>query len=316
MKLLIISLLTALGFPFFTDLAPKADHIPARPGIEDCTSLKTTQIYHKGYVEWNEVQTLDGLKFGDMVTLSRRDGRVNAKYFASGSVSSRFSSWKAGKNVVAVCSGAFTEGSSFFQKPVGLTIDDGQVINRVLDPKMDGLVIVYATGGIAVSDLDNKFLVLGGQDYVDLRSSFKYYSDIEKRVIYPLSYFLTWAQENRATVFQTQLLVYENEPQMVYEKARTEQANRRFLILARDFTGNLNHIIFNVCASEYLGDATHSVFDLLRQKLGYDVIAMLNLDTGAKDHFQFYNDLGGKQPVCQGGQSISECSNLIAYYFE
>ena len=48
-----------------------------------------------------------------------------------------------------------TNHQSVNTKPVGLTIDNGNIVNGALT-NMDGLVIVYATGGVVVSNLEEK----------------------------------------------------------------------------------------------------------------------------------------------------------------
>ena len=75
---------------------------------------------------------------------------------------------------------------------------------------MDGLVIVYPHGGIAVSNLKERNLKLSGGNanpnkYYDLRGSS---SDLYQ--------FKEWAKSQRATVFQTHLLAWNDKLQFEY----------------------------------------------------------------------------------------------------
>ena len=63
---------------------------------------------------------------------------------------------------VFACSGAYAYSEDDVYKPVSLTIDDGTPVNQNLYEKMDGLVVVYATGGIVVADIDKGVKVFGG----------------------------------------------------------------------------------------------------------------------------------------------------------
>ncbi len=64
---------------------------------------------------------------------------------------------------------------------------------------MDGLIIVYATGGIVASDIESEYLFLQSvNEQIDVLS----YQDLTE--------MLSWAQSEDATIVQTQLVVHEN----------------------------------------------------------------------------------------------------------
>ena len=90
------------------------------------------------------------------------------------------------------------------------------------------------TGGIVVSDIDDGNLYLGSlKKRIDARSH------QDKQTL------LNWAQEEEATIFQTQLLAYKNQLR-IDEDAPRESAERRLLILAIDPDGQVLHIVFNI----------------------------------------------------------------------
>ena len=98
----------------------------------------------------------NGREIGTSIWISRKSKKAKAKYFAhrlhDQSPYERFKEWKDenDKEVILKSSGAY---ATSFQKgkPVGITVDNGEIVNKKLDDRMNALVIVYPTGGIVVS---------------------------------------------------------------------------------------------------------------------------------------------------------------------
>ena len=93
---------------------------------------------------------------GHAIWLNRSSKKINAKYFSSGEVYQNYNLWSNNKDLILACSGAFSDNLNKGNGalPVGLNIENGYIKNRSIKKDgMDGLVIVYATGGIVVSDL-------------------------------------------------------------------------------------------------------------------------------------------------------------------
>lgn len=262
---------------------------------------ETPAYYRTGYVKTWEL-TQKGTSYGHEVRISRNQGRAKAKYFASGDVYGKYLNWKAGKDVIMVCSGAFTNGT---KKPVGLTVDNGEIVNKILEEKMDGLVVVYATGGIAVSDLDERDLYLGSLNrHLNLRN------ETDRNI------FLKWAVDQEATVFQTQLLVFDEKIRFQRYRPGARTANRRFLVLAKDASGELFHLIVKVDQFNRLGESAFDTNYYLKYFRNMEIIAMLNLDTGSYDAMEFYDDRGRSVYSLKSDVPLSESTNLIAYYYE
>ncbi|NER06170.1 MAG: hypothetical protein F6K17_28070, partial [Okeania sp. SIO3C4] len=250
--------------------------------------IKLTDSHYKdlfnGDVKVYELKS-DNYRYGHSVWMYRKSKRVKAKYFAhkdlqSGkSVYSKYEDWKQGKNLIMTCSGAFTTDAYGRSKPLGLTIDNGKMVNERIDEDMDGMVIVYATGGVVVSDIDEGNLYL---------ASLK--RKIDPRDPFDKAELVSWAKDEAATIFQTQLLVYRNELRVEVEKARTESAERRLLVLAQGREGVM-HIVFNITQGVYLGDISKAIHEHLKDK-GLNVIAMLNLDTGMYNIMDLYDKNG------------------------
>jgi len=111
------------------------------------------------------------------VYMQRKGNRVKAKYFAAKDVNgetvpNRYKKWSASKNVVLYSSGTYMDKMDNTGNPIGLTIDNGVMVNRsLINNRLDGLVIVYATGGIAISNLKDGDLTLSGGG-VDVNKKF------------------------------------------------------------------------------------------------------------------------------------------------
>lgn len=253
-----------------------------------------------GNVKVNKLKK-DGWDYGYSMWFVRSSKKVKAKYFAAGDVNDRFDEWKNDKKVIMVCSGAFTTGDFGKPLPVGLTVDNGDVVNKVMNDEMDGLVIIYATGGIVVSDLEQGNLFLKSLNKtVDVRDSWDKFE------------LLKWSEQEQATIFQTQLLVYNNDLKLDVNKARKKNRERRILVLATDAQKRVLHIVFDVAEGVYLGEIAQDILNYLKSKQ-VKVVAMLNLDTGWYNMMKLYdkqNDL-----ILRKNPDKSP-TNLLVYYYE
>lgn len=244
---------------------------------------------------------------GHTIWLNRKSGKVKAKYFAhkdlhtSKSVYQKYSGWKGEKDILMVCSGAFT--TKDYATPLGLTVDNGKIVNRSINQDMDGLVIVYGTGGIVVSDMDEGNLYLGSlKKRIDPRNF------MDKQTL------ISWAEKEEATIFQTQLLAYKNSLR-IPSHAPKEEAERRLLVLAINPDGEVEHIIFNIRREVYLYDISQMVFNYLKAK-NMNIVAMLNLDTGMYNILEVYDDDGDRESNVKGKENVSKATNLLTYYYE
>jgi hypothetical protein len=244
-----------------------------------------------------------GVEIGSTVWLKRGSDRIKAKYFASGQVYQKYSAMN--EQIILTCAGAFTERLGDALLPQGLTVDNGAIINRNLNAQMDGLVIVYATGGIAVSDIEREWLSVeedGKRQQLDILQSADKTS------------FLNWAQRNKATVFQTQLLASAAGLRLDVARAQRELRERRLLAIVRDHrTKEVMHVVINVPRAFYLGPLTKLVYDYLRQTT--EVVGLLNLDTGDYDVFQVNTPSGESLSDLRGPRSIGVATNLLVYYY-
>ena len=273
----------------------------------DASLVKTTTLVYEG----DEFQ---------VVQLSRANNRIKVKYFAAKdfvnnkSIIQRFNDWKMGRNVVLYSSGTYMDGYNSNAKPVGLTMDQGVMVNERLETnRLDALVVVYATGGIVVTNLKD-----GNLNYINQGS--KVSANLNNSL--QRAGFINWAKENAATVFQTHLLVYDNKLKLtdpLYSDCESckKKRERRFLAAVKDSEGNIYHVIINnLNQSNSLYEATQKTLKYLNEREEFQVVFMINLDTGAQDVFQFYQSKGTPHPKLKGPTDINIAVNLLVYYFQ
>ncbi|MEQ1747513.1 MAG: hypothetical protein ABMA02_18935 [Saprospiraceae bacterium] len=245
------------------------------------------------------------------MVVMRRDGdRVKAKYFAAkdyngSTVYNRYLTWKNNNpGVILLSSGTYTDN---YDNAQGLTIDNGVVVNEsLICDKMDALVIVYASGGIAVSDLRVGGLSVSGiPRKLNLCSSS---TDLDD--------FIEWAKEEGATVFQTHLLAYKNEVKVKRATSSKTVRERRFLAVGKDESGKYVHVIVHNPDQTTLYDGTEKVLRFLREFKDMDVTFMINLDTGAQDVFELHNPDCSVNSTIKGQKPPSAAVNILAYYFK
>jgi hypothetical protein len=275
----------------------------------------TAQIYDKTLVE-TQTLTYEGDEF-QIVKLNRKGKRIKAKYFAAKdpytnqNVYERFYNWKRSKNIIAYSSGTYMDQ---YGKPEGLTIDNGIVVNKS-KKDWDGLAIVYADGGIAVSNIKEGNLTItyssnNSKQSIDLKNQFQF------------EQFIKWAEAEEATVFQTHLLAFNNElkikdPSFSNCSQCKNKRERRFLAAVKDENGDVSHILINNLNLENtLYQGALKTLDYLKEFAELEVIFLINLDTGYQDVFQFYNSDGTFHTKLKGKAPINQAVNLLVYYYQ
>jgi len=273
--------------------------------------------YDDNFVEMS-VTSFQGDKIG-VIDINRDQNRVKVKYFAGKdfngtSVYERYRQWSRGKNIVAYSSGTYMDGcEASLAKPVGICIDNGRLVNNVLEPnRFDGLAIVYSSGGIAVSNLKEKNLQVtncsgGGAQTLNIRDAFD------------KSKFVQWAADCNATVFQTHLFYFKNNFLVNTYSTNTTQAKRRFLAVGKDENGILHHYIVNINTPHDITTGTQKAVNFLKNaKSVQDLIFLINLDTGCQDVFEARKANGNidTREYFKGTTDISNASNLLVYYYE
>ncbi|MCP4521977.1 MAG: hypothetical protein GY827_09865 [Cytophagales bacterium] len=281
--------------------------------------IGATTSYDSSYVQISTVK-YQGSSY-NVIYMDRGGSgkRIKAKYFAakdkySGkTVPQRYHAWSKNKNIICASSGTYMnsfDGTASTTKTVGLTIDNGVVVNQEIKQNtMDGLVIVYATGGIVATDLKNKDLKVQGGNISGIPL------DLRGNSLHRQS-FLEWGKDNQVTVFQTHLLVYDNKLKISSSNSSSSSRERRFLAVGNDEDGNLIHCVIHSAANTTLYDGADRVLKFLNNFKDMSVVFMVNLDTGAQDVLKVFDENGYVMPKLKGQKTIDESVNLLVYYYE
>ncbi len=241
---------------------------------------------------------------------------MKAKYFAT-NAHQQYLDWKGDKEILLIAAGAFSDGWDSSAKPVGLCVDNGNIVNRSPQSEMDGMVIIYngaaQIGGVAVVDMDKK--------YVNVESPYGSgnYVNYDPRDNATDAYnFLDWGEDAGVTLFQTQLVYSEkkSESENFGNLTYGEQRERRFLALCKK-GGNVHHVVVDLPDEEYLIKATKEAKAILEYE-DFEVLYIMNLDTGAKNLLYAYNGsyLEDLKPYkgTYDYATIENATNLIVYY--
>ncbi len=243
--------------------------------------------------------------YGYAVWFSRQSQKTKVKYFAKKNAYSNYLTWKKTKRILLVCSGAYSTSFNInIALPVGLTVDDGEKINATLQNDMDGLAIVYATGGIAVSNIKENNLYVGS-----LNTTLNLNNDIDRNT------FIEWSTKERATVFQTHLLGWKNFLNISSTNSAARVDKRRLLALIKDRMGVVQYVVFNTATQVRLWDAANETLNYLKDK-NVEIIAILNLEAGGLDCSSTFNEAGQEISYLRGGtnDNFSKTTNLIVFY--
>ena len=244
---------------------------------------------------------------GYSIWLYRTGKNIKAKYFAYSqngkSIYQRYNKWKKGKKIILYTHGTYT--SQNYKVPNGFTIDAGNLVNRNIDNKLDGLIIVEAGGSVRVADLEKTssqciYLVSINQS-LNPRNSSK-----EKNK------FINWARDENATVFQTNLMYFKNEKKF---RNVSETANRRIFVLGID-NGQVVHILFTIEQSVSLTNISEEIYKYLMKIKGFRPIGILYLDPHYSDIFRVFNENGTENSNIRGSTSVSDAKNLMVYYYD
>jgi hypothetical protein len=241
----------------------------------------------------------DTQRIGEIIWLERPI--YKAHYFAKGNVYTKYKDFLSNNNLKSriVVTGGY---SNSFGQPEGLTIENGNIVNAVLMPDRDGLVIIEKNGGIRAINLKNGSFILPKMNgiKIDPLSNIIDYAKLIK-----------WSKSNKATFFQTHLFAFSDKILINKKIANNQSRERRLLALgSHKKNGKVFHLIINIRKGVSLADITEKVFDLMKVR-EYKVEAILNLDVGSYDIMEVYDSSG--QRVLNAHVPLSNATNLLFY---
>ncbi len=268
--------------------------------------------YDPEYVTVSTVQDVSSTYNVVYMRRSASGNRIKVKYFSStdedgASVVQRFREWSNGKDIICLSSGGYMDNNQY---PVGINVDNGNVVNRTLE-NFDGLVIVFATGGVVASNLKDADLTLQGGDIPPGKKLNIRNSAIDR------SMFLNWCESQYATVFQTHLLAYKNQLKISGVNSNQTKRERRFLVVGKDKESNeVIHAIVHSHDVATLYEGAKRTLNFLNKYKNMEVTFMINLDPGAQDVFFLFDEDGELDNTIHGTKNLDEAANLLVYYYE
>ncbi len=227
-------------------------------------------------------------------------GDIKAQYFAKNAYS-QYKNWKYGKKELLICSGAFSETWESYSKPVGFTVDNGIMVNKSMDAKMDAFVMVM-DNYVSVLDLDNLSSgVLMDDGSILSINPRKKTSD---RLIVADA-----AEKEGWTVFQTQLVYSQDKKSNFGNLYYGKKAERRFLaVCSKD--GYYYNVIVDAPDDLYL-NLSAKYAKVVLEHAGFGVHYILNLDTGGKNIFLVRE---GNSLSYKADDKLSKATNLVIFY--
>jgi len=202
----------------------------------------------------------------------------------------------------------YTTGSYTTQdgRTSGLAAEAGEIKNYLITMKMDGLVVVKPGGGVDILNLDAGIILP------------KHTTPIRPSQSIPDFYELVrWLEENKYGCFQTHLLTWNGEFKIDPEKEIVQLRERR--LLAR-LAGERIAIIdlpsrggsgFTLSQAAIIAQ---KIFDHLAARLGTNVEGVVNMDVGAYDIFEVFDDNGTRVAGANSGKTAAQAINLLFLY--
>ena len=222
------------------------------------------------------------------------------RYFSQ-NAGDRFDQWRQNKKVFIACAGAFSSTWEADSKPVGFTVDNGEIINLNFDFEMDGLVIIE-NSSISVIDLD--YLQAG----IDLEDGQKI-SMNPRNSSFDCEKLKRIAKEEKSTIFQTQLLYSIDRSTNFSNPYFGKIRERRFLAVCKKKNEFIN-VIVDAPDPTYLNLSAKYAKDVLEYD-GYKIFYLLNLDTGDKNIFW---GIENDKLYDLGTTTMNKSTNLIVWY--
>lgn len=262
----------------------------------------------------------DGNPYG-IIKLNMKNEKIKLKYFASKSemnepIMERFNEWAFNKNLVLYSSGTYyfypnkNNRNKNSALPVGLCFDNGIAINKIIDNKLDGLVLLYPSGQIVVENLKNNTITIKrkqGNLSFNLKDQYDRMS------------FFKYAQDARATIFQTHLFVHDNKL-LIGTNANSYKDYRRFLAGTVNDSGDLIYYVINLPFNATILEGSVKAQQYLKNFERVKSISFLiNLDTGAQNTLNVFHPKTGKlleNANFSGTKQLKDAINLLAFYYE
>jgi hypothetical protein len=212
-----------------------------------------------------------------------------------------FLSWSKNKNIYFYSSCAYVDDCDVeVGRPVGLSINNHEIINKVVEPNILGLCLINKDGEMQIKNLKSN-LNIENKNNINITDAYYKYKIID--------YFA----KHFGNSFQSHLLWYNN--QNLALKYKSSPSSRRALVITRDknkikeiHTATINSPISLKDFSTSLGEYFHSKM--------YIIDSIIYLDTGCQDVFGSYTEKNKfiESKEFTGRVPIQNTSTLLVAY--
>lgn len=230
---------------------------------------------------------------------------INTKYFADEgtafTVYERFSEFNTNKkNIILAASGGFINK---FKQPEGLTAENGKIINASLLYDRDALLLF---DNYNIERLINlKLNTIKFNDNLTINNP--------REDLKSYSLLIDYIKENKLTVYQSQLLAYDNT--VLYINNFNKKERRLFCSVKNTIDNKQYYVIFNYDYPVSLYDSAVCTFDYLN-KDKYYIDYIINMDTGGFNILEVYNNNNKAMAELRGIMNIRRAVNLLVFYIK
>ena len=262
-------------------------------------SQLSLQAFTTNNIEDNTISYLlnNNEKIGEIIWLEKLKYKMH--YLSQGNIKKKYDKFlltNKRKPRISLTGGFLNDHGN----PEGFTIENGQIVNMSLMPNRDALILIENDGTSHVINLKEGTFTLPNKEKIN---PLKYASDYAK--------LTNWAQTNQASVFQTQLLAFNNKLLIKPNKLRYYIRERRLILIVNNPKNNkVFHIIANIREAVDLSLITKKIFELIKAKK-YNVEAILNLDVGSYNIMEVYDSNGSI--ILDSKLPLLNSKNLLFY---
>jgi len=275
---------TYLIFSFLAVMVLSAETLSAQK--------KPIEYYGGAY----QVYTLkeEGLTF-KIFDMNISRGNFKVAYFGQNGAAN-YKSWKRGHSrVLCYFAVGFAQDWAPDQPPLGLSVQQGRILNRNMEADMDGLVSLTRQGTLKAVNISAE----KAEGRYDLTQS----SDRSR--------YLRTVGSSGSSIFQTQLMYTAQQGSMMGDLKYGQKSSRRFLAICTDKRGQTHHLVMDVLSRTHLNNAAAKAIVALKEK-GFTVQYLLNQDTGGRNIMEAFNDRGDR--IYLAPVDISKATQLLVYY--
>lgn len=237
----------------------------------------------------------DGREIGDLVQIDPSVVRLRYEVFGA-AAGGRVADVPSDARLVAAAAYFDPEG-----RPDGIAIVEGEPKNDRITVDKDGLIVIVPGGGISMLDMRQGGRLPGESSPIRPLRSIRDYGHL-----------LDWLAENRASAFQTHLLMADQELRIDPARASGETRERRLLVQGeRQGQPRVAIVDLPGATGWSLSAAATIVVESIHQAdVDWKVVGVANLDTGSQDVFLVEGPNGLARPTGVGFP-VSQARNLL-----